>query len=100
MGILKSKDKFKTDRRMNMWTLPIQKKEGPRKVMEYSAHKHKKHGKTVTINNTAIKVKEKEETRQCIRDKVTTILQKEEEEKSKKDSESDMIKNERNEDKE
>ena len=55
--IRKSKDKFKKDRRTNMWTLPIQKKEGPRKVTEYSADKHKKHGKTAITNNAATNVK-------------------------------------------
>ena len=96
--IRKSKDEFKKDKRTNMWTLPIQKKEGPRKVSEYPAAKHKKHGKTTTTNNAATKSKKEEETRPCI--KVTAILQKDEEEKSEEDSESDMVKNGQNENKE
>ena len=68
--------------------------------MEYSADKHKKHGKTAITNNAATKVKKEEETRPCVRDKVKAILQKDEEEKSEKDSGSDMVKNEQNENKE
>ena len=83
-----------------MWTLPIQRKEGPRKEIEYSADKYKKHGKMVTINNAATKVKEVEETRLCVRDEVTTILQGKEEEKSRKESRSNMTKWERNENEE
>ena len=98
--IRKSKDKFKKDKRTNMWTLPIQRKERPSKEIEYSADKYKKHGKTVTINNAATKVKEVEEMRLCVRDEVTTILQGEEEEKSRKESRSNMTKWEWNENEE
>ena len=92
--VRKSGDRFKKDKRLNMWTLPIQKKERPRKITKHSADKHKKHGKAVITNNNASKIKDKEKAIPSTRDKITTIPQKEEEEKLKKDSESDMIKNE------
>ena len=43
--------------------------------MGYSADKYKKHGKMVTINNATTKVKEEEETRLCVKDDATAILQ-------------------------
>ena len=70
--IRKSKDRFKKDKKTNIWTLPIQRKERPSKEIEYSADKYKKHGKTVPINNAA--TKEVEETRPCVRDEIKMTI--------------------------
>ena len=71
---------------INRWNMTL--REGPRKEVKHSADK--KHKEVIITSNAAI-----EEMRSSDKNEATETLQGEEEEKSKKDSESDMIKNER-----
>ena len=67
--IRKSKDRFKKEKETNLWTLPIQRKEQPKKGTEYSAYKCKKYERAVPTTNVVHHAEEVEEMRPCVKGK-------------------------------